>query len=215
MTASTVAPDPMIRPCGDAALLVEVGDLDAALDLHAALRAAPPSGVLDLVPAACSVLVRVRPGTDLRAVEQHIRGLGTAVGIPVGTSSDPVEIPAVYDGADLPAVAELLGRTPDEVVALHANRVWVVAFVGFAPGFGYLAGGDDWFDVPRRAVPRTAVPPGSIALAGRYSGVYPRESPGGWQLIGRTDLRVWDLDRRPPALLVPGARVRFVPVGRP
>lgn len=213
MPLTTVAREYDIRPCGDAALLVEAADLAAALALHRELRAAPPQGLIDLVPAACSVLVRVRAGTDLRAVEQQIRTVGAAGDGPAVAGTEPVEIPAIYDGADLPDVAELTGRSPAEIIDLHAGRTWVVAFVGFAPGFGYLSGGDDWFDIARRPVPRTTVPPGAIALAGRYSGVYPRESPGGWQLIGRTTLRTWDLDRSPPALLLPGTRVRFVPVG--
>lgn len=204
-----------IRPCGDAAVLVEVDDLDQALALHAALRAAPPAGLVDLVPAARSVLIRVRPGTDLRALEQAVLGLPEPAGATSTARTDALEIPVVYDGEDLPEVAEQLGRTVAEVVALHADHPWTVAFVGFAPGFGYLAGPPEWPNIARRVVPRTRVPAGAVALAGPYSGVYPRESPGGWQLIGRTELRTWDPDRSPPALLVPGTTVRFVPAGGP
>jgi KipI family sensor histidine kinase inhibitor len=95
------------------------------------------------------------------------------------------------------------------VVARHTGSEWTVAFAGFAPGFGYLTGGDPRLEVPRRETPRTRIPAGSVGLAGRFAGVYPHDSPGGWQLIGSTTLRVWDLDRDPPALLAPGVRVRF------
>ncbi len=121
-----------------------------------------------------------------------------------------VEVPVVYDGADLGEVAALTGLTPAGVVAAHTGTPWRVAFTGFAPGFGYLEGGDPRLDVPRRAVPRVRVPAGAVGLAGRFSGVYPVESSGGWQLIGRTEAVLWDLDRDPPALLRPGISVRFV-----
>ena len=120
----------------------------------------------------------------------------------------------MYDGEDLAEVAEHLGVSSDELVRRHQAATWTVAFTGYAPGFGYLVGDDDLFEVPRRPSPRTRIPAGSVALAGRFSGVYPRESPGGWQLIGRTDARMWDLDREPPALLQPGATVRFERVER-
>ena len=93
---------------------------------------------------------------------------------------------------------------------VSCSRAAAVAFCGFAPGFGYLVGADDRLDVPRRSNPRTRVPAGAVALAGKFSGVYPRESPGGWQLLGHTSVRTWDVRREPPALLVPGVRVRFV-----
>jgi KipI family sensor histidine kinase inhibitor len=128
------------------------------------------------------------------------------------TAGDTVELPVHYDGADLDDLARLLELTTDEVVARHTGAEWTVAFCGFAPGFGYLTQPGTAWDVPRRATPRTKVPPGSVALAGEFSGVYPRESPGGWQLIGRTDVAVFDLDRDPAALLRPGTRVRFVEV---
>lgn len=121
-----------------------------------------------------------------------------------------VVIPVAYDGADLDEVARLTGLSRREVVAAHTGTSWRVAFGGFAPGFAYLVGGDPRLQVPRRDTPRTSVPAGSVALAGEFSGVYPRESPGGWQLVGRTDRVMWDVDREPPALLAPGATVRFV-----
>jgi KipI family sensor histidine kinase inhibitor len=123
-----------------------------------------------------------------------------------------VEIPVVYDGPDLDEVARLTGLAEDEVVAAHTGTPWRIAFGGFAPGFAYLVDGDPRLHVPRRAEPRTSVPAGAVGLAGEFSGVYPRPSPGGWQLLGRTDAPLWDVDRDPPALLQPGGWVRFVAV---
>ena len=124
-----------------------------------------------------------------------------------------VEIPVQYDGEDLADVAEILGCDADEVVDRHTGTTWTVAFCGFAPGFGYLTADEGSWDVPRRSSPRTKVPAGSVALAGPFSGVYPRESPGGWQLLGRTEVAAFDLAREPAALLRPGTRVRFVREG--
>jgi KipI family sensor histidine kinase inhibitor len=124
-----------------------------------------------------------------------------------------VTIDVVYDGADLDEVARLTGLSPDEVVAAHTAAPMRVGFGGFAPGFGYLVGGDERLHVPRRAEPRTRVPVGSVGLAGEFSGVYPRESPGGWQLIGHTDAVLWDVERDPPALLTPGLWVQFRAIG--
>jgi KipI family sensor histidine kinase inhibitor len=127
-----------------------------------------------------------------------------------GGDSRVVEIVVHYDGPDLQEVAELTGMSADEVVSAHCGAAWRVAFAGFAPGFAYLTGGDTRLQVPRRREPRTAVPAGSVAIAGEFSAVYPRSSPGGWQLLGHTDAVMWDVDRQPPALLQPGAVVRFV-----
>jgi KipI family sensor histidine kinase inhibitor len=197
--------------CGREAVLVEVDDLDQALSLYAALRAAGLPGVLDLVTAARTVLIRLDPAVTspaaLRAAAAQLRPGGAR---PAATGT--VEIPVRYDGPDLGDVAAHLGVTPDEVVALHTDSPWTVAFAGFSPGFGYLTGGDPRLDVPRRGSPRTRIPAGSVGLAGRYSGVYPNDSPGGWQLIGRTPMRMWDLDRPEPALLTPGVRVTFTAV---
>jgi KipI family sensor histidine kinase inhibitor len=118
-----------------------------------------------------------------------------------------------YDGPDLDDVTRLTGLSRAEVVAAHTGTPWRVAFGGFAPGFAYLVGGDPRLRVPRRVRPRPSVPAGSVALAGEFSGVYPRSSPGGWQLLGRTDTVLWDVDRDPPALLTPGTIVRFVDAG--
>jgi KipI family sensor histidine kinase inhibitor len=128
------------------------------------------------------------------------------------TDGPLVTVPVVYDGADLADVAAAVGVPVPDLVATHQRLTWRVAFVGFAPGFGYLVPDGDWPEMPRRTDPRTRVPAGSVAVAGRYSGIYPGASPGGWQLLGRTDLRVWDAEREPPALLVPGTTVRFTAV---
>ena len=120
-----------------------------------------------------------------------------------------VEIPVVYDGADLEAVAQLAGLSAEEVVERHTAAEYAVAFIGFAPGFAYLIGGDERLAVPRLPKPRERVPAGSVAIAGPYSGIYPRDSPGGWRLLGRTSLTLFDPERAAPALLATGDRVRF------
>ncbi|AGL20117.1 allophanate hydrolase subunit 1 [Actinoplanes sp. N902-109] len=192
--------------CGREAVLVEVDDLDAALALYAAVRDAGLPGVVDLVPAARTVLIRLDPAVTSPAAIRF-----AVVDLPIGSGTraraGAVEIPVVYDGPDLSSVASLLAVSEDDVVARHTAAEWTVAFAGFAPGFGYLVGGD--WDVPRRASPRTRIPAGSVGLAGRFSGVYPHDSPGGWQLIGRTTTVMWDLGRAEPALLLPGVRVTF------
>jgi KipI family sensor histidine kinase inhibitor len=194
--------------CGREAVLVEVGDLGEALALYASLSAAKLPGVTDLVPAARTVLIHLDPAvTGPAEVRAAVEGLDTSDAVAARPAA--VRIPVSYDGPDLADVARSLGFSAEEVVARHTGTPWTVAFTGFAPGFGYLTGGDPVFDVPRRESPRTRVPAGSVGLAGRFSGVYPTDSPGGWQLIGRTGERMWDLDRAEPALLVPGATVTF------
>lgn len=200
-----------LLPAGSTALLVELEDLDAVLALYAALADAPPDGVVDVVPAARTVLLVTDPArTCLATVAAAVR---TTVPRP-GARSDRevVQLPVRYDGADLAELAGQLGLARRELVRRHTAREWTVAFCGFAPGFGYLVQPGAGWHVPRRATPRTRVPPGSVGLAGEFSGVYPRASPGGWQLIGRTDVQVFDVDREPAALLRPGTRVRFVEV---
>jgi KipI family sensor histidine kinase inhibitor len=189
-------------------VLVEVADLAEVIALRAALRARPVPGVTDVVPAARTLLLRIEPGTDPERVAAAVTGLPPAP----GTGPDPgdtVTIPVFYDGEDLDDVAELTGLTRRGVVEAHTAATWTVAFCGFAPGFGYMVGDDPRLHVPRRGEARTRVPAGSVALAGEFAGVYPRSSPGGWQLLGRTEARIWDLDREPPGLLRPGVRVRF------
>ncbi|WP_029431963.1 allophanate hydrolase subunit 1 [Blastococcus sp. URHD0036] len=200
-----------VLPSGSTALLVEVESLDDVLGLYAALVDEPLPGVVDVVPAARTVLVVTDPAVaSLPDVEASLRRVRPRPGSR-GTGGT-VELPVHYDGADLADVAALWDVAPDDVVARHTGTGWTVAFCGFAPGFGYCTPDGEPWDVPRRSTPRTRVPAGAVGLAGPFSGVYPRESPGGWQLIGRTDVAVLDLGRDPAALLRPGVRVRFVAV---
>lgn len=199
----------MIRDYGDRAVLVECDSIAEVLAFVAALEPRP-AGVVDVVPGARTVLVTV-------ADPSHQAGARAALaGIAVGTSEAPVAggrvdvvIDVVYDGEDLVAVARRLGITPAEVIEAHTGTPWRVGFGGFAPGFAYLVGGDPRLRVPRHDEPRTRVPAGAVALAGEFSGIYPRESPGGWQLIGRTDAVLWDTGREQPALLTAGMWVSF------
>lgn len=196
-------------PVGDRALLIEVGTGEEAEALHAELlrrRATGELSVAEIVPAARTVLL-----DGLEAPSRLAERLASWEVPPVPRrAEDVVEIPVRYDGPDLPDVAAHWGVDEAEVARIHAEVEFRVAFCGFAPGFGYLTGLPR--EVPRRATPRTVVPAGSVALAGPYTGVYPRSSPGGWQLIGTTDTVLWDHARVPAALLAPGTRVRFTPV---
>ncbi len=202
-----------LLPAGSDGILVEVADLDQALALLVALREHRPAGMVEVVPAARTVLVRFDPLLTRREVlAEQIRRC--PVSRVTRTDGPLVELPVCYDGDDLGDVARLCGLSEAEVVRRHTAVPWTVAFTGFAPGFAYLAGGDPTLDVPRRSEPRTTVPAGSVALAGLFSGVYPRATPGGWQLIGRTSVALWDLGRDEPALLRPGMRVQFVDAGR-
>jgi KipI family sensor histidine kinase inhibitor len=196
-----------VLPCGDRALLAEVADPAAVAAVHAALQRSPLPGQRELVPAARTVLVVLdRPPSD--ADIARLRRLAPGDAPPAG-SVPPVELPVVFDGPDLADVAAMTGRPVASLVDILTGTELTVAFGGFAPGFGYLAGLPADVHVPRRVTPRTRVPAGSVGLAGPFAGVYPRASPGGWQLVGRTDAVLFDVDRDPPALLVPGARVRF------
>ena len=241
-----------VLPVGDQGLLLEVADLGEVLALSDTLRrlvatgAVPWAAVTDVVPAARTVLLLTRDGSDLAALRTAVAAtfadaspaapaasaaaaaddaanssdsVRLAYGSEGGTTpetapkSHEVEIAVRYDGPDLDDVARLTGLSPAEVVAAHTGMPWRVAFGGFAPGFAYLVGGDPRLRVPRRGRPRPWVPAGAVGLAGEFSGVYPRASPGGWQLVGTTDAVLWDVDRDPPALLAPGTSVRFVAVG--
>ncbi|GAA3602422.1 allophanate hydrolase subunit 1 [Nonomuraea rosea] len=203
----------MIRAAGEHGLLVETGSLALSHRLDAALRADRPAEVVEIVPGPESVLV-VAPEADqdrlrarLTAVVEQERGRTGA-----GAAEEPVvTIPVVYDGADLDSVAESAGISVDEVISRHSGRELVVGWLGFAPGFAYLTGLDPVLELPRLDTPRTSVPAGSVAIAGPYSAVYPTASPGGWRLLGRTSLQVWDVAADPPSLFRPGVRVRFEP----
>ncbi len=205
-----------IRRFGDDAVLAEVDDTEAVLRLMDRLGRSP-TGVIDVVPAARTVMVTFDVArASASAVSAWLVAAADAGGRAPGESSstDVIEIPTRYDGSDLASAASLLGFEPAALVAEHTRALWRVAFTGFAPGFGYLVS-DDWpHRLPRLAQPRTRVPTGAVALADGYAGVYPRATPGGWQLIGTTDAVLFDVDRTPPALLAPGSRVRFVDIAR-
>ena len=196
-----------VLPYGDRALLVEVDGPAGVTGVRQALERAPLPGQRELVPAARTVLVVLdRPPTDL--------DVATLRRLPPHDSARPdpapaITLPVAFDGPDLAEVAQLSGRSVPDLVAVLTDVEFTVAFGGFAPGFGYLTGLPEELHVPRRDTPRTRVPAGSVALAGPYAGIYPRASPGGWRLVGRTDAVLFDVDREPPALLAPGVRVRF------
>ncbi len=194
-----------LLPYGSAAVLLECDGLGEALALRPAIEEQIEK-VVEVVPGARTLLLRLRaPLTD----GDRRRLLALPVAELESAEQELVTISVDYAGDDLAEVGRLTGLSADEVIRAHTGQQWTVAFCGFAPGFGYLVGEDDRLRVPRRTNPRAKVPAGAIGLADAFSGIYPREGPGGWQLIGRTDARVWDLDRDPPALLRPGVRVRF------
>jgi KipI family sensor histidine kinase inhibitor len=196
------------RRCGDSGVLVELEHNDQVHALAAAVRRGGIDGITDVVPALDTLLVVLDPQrTHPAEVEARLRDL------PLSTlpSSDrrTIEIPVIYDGEDLAWVAEHCGLDEREVIRAHTGHPWQVAFCGFAPGFAYLIGGDPRLKVPRRGESRVAVPAGAVAIAGEFSAVYPRRSPGGWQLLGHTEISMWDTGADPPALLMPGYEVRF------
>ena len=197
---------------GERALLAEVATLQEVLALRDRLAATRPTGVEDLVPAARTVLVPFDPRALSAAVvrtwiEAAAAGAGPAAAAP--RAAEAVVLEVAYDGPDLADTAALLGLSDAELVARHAGATWTVAFTGFAPGFAYLVSPAWTFEVPRLEAPRTRVPAGAVALAGEFSGAYPRETPGGWRLIGTTPARLFDADAPAPVLLAPGTTVRF------
>jgi KipI family sensor histidine kinase inhibitor len=193
-----------ILPCGHDGVLVEVTDAAQAVSLARFARLGAPA--VDVVPGAATVLF---DGVgDRSALEELLARWSPEEAETLGPL---VELPTTYDGADLADLADLWGTDVAGVVARHSGIDFVSAFCGFAPGFAYLTGLPEDLAVPRRETPRTRVPAGSVALAGAWCGVYPGASPGGWQLLGTTDVGLWDETRDEPALLAPGTRVRFVP----
>ncbi|RJL09326.1 urea amidolyase family protein [Paracoccus siganidrum] len=198
-------------PIGPRTLLVELADLDHTLALFDALLVDPLPGLAEIIPAARTLMIRTAPGIPAdAALAARILSRGAGAAARRDSPAEIVEIPTIYDGEDLDDVAAHLDLSTAEVIAAHQQATWQVAFCGFAPGFAYMTCDDPRFELPRRPAPRTRIPAGSVALAGRFCGVYPQETPGGWQLIGRTRVPMWDLDRDPPALLRPGLRARFL-----
>ncbi|MCB9413148.1 MAG: 5-oxoprolinase subunit PxpA [Actinobacteria bacterium] len=217
--AADAKPSPQIRisQYGERAVLVDLEGIAAARLADTARQALGPD-LLDSVPAATCVLLRFGTPIGASTVESlllpHVRGLGqdaesTDEG-PVNTASITIDVR--YDGADLAEVAETLDISVEEVIELHTQATYRVAFFGFSPGFAYLTGLPSILQLPRRTTPRTAVPAGAVAVASAYTAVYPRSSPGGWHLLGHTDAQMFDADRNPPTLIVPGSTVRFRPV---
>lgn len=223
-----LGPPSAVHQAGEVSILAEYPDTGAVLAAAAALRALAPSHLVDLVPAERTLLLVGAAPRDRHELADLLSTLPAAAEEQADAAEHTLAV--VYDGADLAEVADLLSMSTDALIAAHTGALWTVAFGGFAPGFPYLvaeeprtaepvaeesgadgrpAGGPPW-DVPRRGEPRTSVPAGAVGLAARYCGIYPRPSPGGWQLIGRTDAELFDPERTPPALLLPGSRVRFV-----
>ena len=205
---SGLGPRPGLRRCGDTGWLL---DLDGNAAVHrwaATVRDADLDGVVEIVPGLTTLLVTLDPDrTTPAALAAALSDLGPR---PAPTHGDERHVIDVrYDGADLDRVGELTGLGRAEVVAAHTGRPWRVAFCGFAPGFSYLVGGDPRLQVPRRGESRVRVPAGAVAVAGAFSAVYPRPSPGGWRLLGHTDAVLWDPDADPPAVLLPGSVVEF------
>lgn len=208
------------------ALLLRFGDrIDAAINarVHAAartLRTAALPGVVDIAPAFASLLVRfevVSATTSLDAAIRDAIGQETAAVQTAPDTISVIEIPVCYGreyGPDLEAVATHAGLSPETVIARHVAGEYTVAMLGFAPGFPYLLGLHPGLTLPRRATPRTRVPAGSVAIGGAQTGIYPRELPGGWHLVGRTPQALFAPTRHPPALLAPGDRVRFRAIDR-
>lgn len=211
----------LIKPCGETALLIDLTDanrkpLSAAMQLRLAIESASAAGelpgVTETIPAAATVLVYIDPRQiSLQRAAELISALDLeAVAATTTNPGSHIEIPTVYTGPDLEPLANRLQLSPQQLIALHGEITWTAAFGGFAPGFMYLVSQDFPFTVPRLASPRAAIPAGSVALAGGFSAVYPQQSPGGWQLIGHTEVVMWDTQRPQPSLVQPGDTVRFV-----
>ncbi|MBT8160534.1 5-oxoprolinase subunit PxpB [Arthrobacter sp. GN70] len=207
-------PSRVLLPCGDSAFLVELPELSAVVAYYRGLTGFPgdmsiPQGIIDVVPAARTVLVTFDPGLITPAEVRDWLETAQPAAAVVGSGRE-VRIEVTYGGPDLAETAQYLGLSEAELVRLHTASEWTAAFSGFAPGFVYLVTTHEGLRVPRRNTPRTAVPAGSVGLAGEFSGIYPRSSPGGWQLIGSTTAALWDASKAHPALIRPGDTVRFV-----
>jgi KipI family sensor histidine kinase inhibitor len=199
-----------VLPYGPRAVLAEYESLDEVMAAAAALGVEHPVGVVDVVPAARTILVTTTGAVeDVVATLESIDATLAARDVAV---EEEVVLHVRYDGDDLADVAARTGVTVDEVVSLHSSAPYTVAFCGFMPGFSYIVGLDARLHLPRRPTPRTAVPAGAVAIASEFTAVYPSASPGGWHLLGSTDATMWDESRDVPALLPPGTTVRFEPL---
>jgi KipI family sensor histidine kinase inhibitor len=197
-----------VRPVGRSALLIECRDGDHVEAWRTELWRRRDVGELQVVEIVSGARTVLLDGVEPGAAALLERW--TPADARIATGAAHVEIPASFDGEDLPDVAEQWGLPPEDAVARLVNTEYTVAFCGFAPGFAYLRGLKDEWAVPRLPVPRPRVPAGAIGLAGGYAGIYPTASPGGWRLVGRTSVELFDVRREPPALLTPGTRVRLV-----
>ncbi|MCU1362016.1 MAG: allophanate hydrolase subunit 1 [Ilumatobacteraceae bacterium] len=196
-----------ILPSGPTAMLVEYRSLAEVMNVSTRLLASRPVGVVDVVPAARTILITVRDGVDAMALAPLLDVTSEAIDVAIDAPTVTIEV--TYDGDDLRSVADACGLTPAELIERHTAGHYTVAFCGFVPGFSYLVGLDPVLHLPRRPTPRTRVPAGAVAIASEFSAVYPTAGPGGWHLLGRTDAVMWDDDRPVPALLPPGTHVRF------
>jgi len=198
----------VLRPCGEAGWLLDLDDNRSVHRWAAAVRAAGLPGVAEVVPGLTTLLVTVDPAATTPAALRAAL-LDLTPSSDASAEGDHHVIDVCYDGEDIDDVAAMTGLSPAEVVAAHTGTPWRVAFCGFAPGFSYLVGGDPRLEVPRRDEARVRVPAGSVAIAGEFSSIYPRASPGGWRLLGRTDATLWSSEADPPAVLLPGDVVEF------
>lgn len=197
--------------CGSNAVLVEVTNIHEVLSLYSSLKERPIPGIEQVIPGARTILLAFDSHqTDLKRIEEQVQS--RPLDAEVRHKGALVQVPVVYDGEDLAEVSRLTGLTEAEVVARHTERDYLVAFGGFAPGWAYLTGVDPVLHLPRRRNPRPRIPAGAVAIAGGFTGVYPRESPGGWHLLGHALVPMWDIHRDPPALFMPGATVQFLDV---
>lgn len=209
-------------PCGECALTVQLGTViaepvaDAVRAFTAGLEGAKLPGIRELVPTYCTVMVHYDPAVwGFEELTEQLTALAARLEASSAGESDLVEIPVLYGGEagpDLNFVAEHNGLTPEEVIRRHAAPAYLVYMLGFTPGFPYLGGMDESIAAPRLKTPRVKIPAGSVGIAGTQTGVYPIDSPGGWQLIGRTPLRLFDMEGENKFLLKAGQRVRFVPI---
>lgn len=224
MSGDDAPPIPRLVPASDAALLVLLAAepsesaTAAVLALRDALAASPPPGLADLRPAYTSLLVAFDPrATTHGEIERCVTKLMPSRGLALAPAGRTIEIPVCYEGEcapDLADVARGAGLAPGEAAELHAGASYRVAFLGFSPGFAYLLGLPPRLATPRLPAPRLRVPAGSVGIAGGQTGLYPRPTPGGWRLVGRTPVSLFDPGRESPSLLLPGDAVRFVPVSR-